>query len=177
MCTLNLEVKFRPEKGLRFLVSASVASGPARIGIFSSLVFVSYETMSNCSQNCWMNWNSAVLCFKRLFYTGVWTFARFVSLLFSHHTLYIGNYQQRKKRGKNASPHRFWSRSMARNWRFIWPKSLLYFAFWYNCPMYWINRTNNYLWNEYLNGDSAGKDVSIVVRRTARKTSLFPLFG
>ena len=29
-----------------------------------------YETMSNCSQNCWIDWNSAVLCFKRLFHIG-----------------------------------------------------------------------------------------------------------
>ena len=34
--------------------------------------------MSNCSQNCWINWNSAVLCFKQLVHIGVWTFARFV---------------------------------------------------------------------------------------------------
>ena len=40
-----------------------------------------YETMSNCSQNCWIDWNSAVLCFKRHFYVGVWTFARFVKPL------------------------------------------------------------------------------------------------
>ena len=33
-----------------------------------------YETMSNCSQNCWIIWNSAVLCFKWLFHIGVWTF-------------------------------------------------------------------------------------------------------
>ena len=26
------------------------------------------ETMSNCSQNCWIDWNSAVLCFKRPFH-------------------------------------------------------------------------------------------------------------
>ena len=37
-----------------------------------------FETMSNCSQNCWIDWNSAALCFKRLFHIGVWTFARFV---------------------------------------------------------------------------------------------------
>ena len=24
--------------------------------------FFGYETMSNCSQNCWIDWNSAVLC-------------------------------------------------------------------------------------------------------------------
>ena len=26
-----------------------------------------YVTMSNCIQNCWVNWNYAVLCFERLF--------------------------------------------------------------------------------------------------------------
>ena len=41
-------------------------------------LFICYETMSNCSQNCWINWNSAALCFKGLFHIGVWTFARFV---------------------------------------------------------------------------------------------------
>ena len=34
--------------------------------------------MSNCSQNCWIDWNSAVLCFKRIFHIGVWRFAWFV---------------------------------------------------------------------------------------------------
>ena len=43
--------------------------------------FFCYEKMSNSSQNCWIDWNSAVLCFKR-----------FVRTLFnSHHTLYMGN--------------------------------------------------------------------------------------
>ena len=40
-----------------------------------------YETMFNCSQNCWIDRNSAMLCFKWLFYIGVWTFARFVRAL------------------------------------------------------------------------------------------------
>ena len=34
--------------------------------------------LSNCSQNCWIDWNSAVLCFKRLFHIRIWTFAQFV---------------------------------------------------------------------------------------------------
>ena len=37
-----------------------------------------YETMSNCSQNCWIDWNAAVLCSKQIFHIGIWTFARFV---------------------------------------------------------------------------------------------------
>ena len=44
---------------------------------FLMFFFLCYESMSNCSQNCWIYWNSAVLCFKRLFHIGVWTFARF----------------------------------------------------------------------------------------------------
>ena len=40
-----------------------------------------YETMSNCSQNCWIDWNSAVPCFKQLFHIGVKTFTRFVRCL------------------------------------------------------------------------------------------------
>ena len=47
-----------------------------------SLLFICYETMSNCSQNCCIDWNSAMLCFAWLFYIEVWTSARFV-----HHIL------------------------------------------------------------------------------------------
>ena len=94
-----------------------------------------YETMSNCSQNCWIDWNSAVLCFKKSFYIiGVWTFAWFVRPLLAT-TLCMENlvpayamyhvfscWQKRfffKKMAKNksASPHWFWSRPMTRNWR------------------------------------------------------------
>ena len=42
------------------------------------IFFFCYETMSICSQNCWIDWNSAMLCFKQLFHTGVWMFARIV---------------------------------------------------------------------------------------------------
>ena len=61
-----------------FLVSARVASAPCRASAFLMFFLFCYETMSNCSQHCWIDWNSAVLCFKRLFHIGVWTFARFV---------------------------------------------------------------------------------------------------
>ena len=61
-----------PKKSLRFLVSVHVASDPRIV------ICCCYETMSNCSQNCWIDWNSATLCFKRLFHIGVGTFARFV---------------------------------------------------------------------------------------------------
>ena len=30
--------------------------------------FFCYETMSSCSQNCWIDWSFAALCFKLLFY-------------------------------------------------------------------------------------------------------------
>ena len=52
-----------------------------------------YETMSNCSQNFWIDWISAVpvLCFKRLFHIGVWTFCPICEASHSHHTLYMGN--------------------------------------------------------------------------------------
>ena len=49
-------------KGPRFLVFARVASDP-RFSIFIYFCCC-YETMSNCSQNCWIHWNSAALCFK-----------------------------------------------------------------------------------------------------------------
>ena len=64
------------KRGIRFLVSTSVASDP-RVSILYLFIF-GYEIMSNCSQNCWIDWNSAELCFKRLVHIGVRTFARFV---------------------------------------------------------------------------------------------------
>ena len=36
-----------------------------------------------CSQNCRIDWNTAMLCFKWLFHIRVWTFARFVRPLFA----------------------------------------------------------------------------------------------
>ena len=57
-----------PKINFRFLVAACVASDP-RVGIFSFLFC--YETMSNCSLNCWIDWNYLVLCFKRLFHIRV----------------------------------------------------------------------------------------------------------
>ena len=50
-----------------------------------------YEMMSNCSQNCWIDWNSAVLWFKRLRHIGVWTFAWIVRPLLATILLYMGN--------------------------------------------------------------------------------------
>ena len=76
--SLFTKVCLGQRKSLWFLVSARVASimRPSR-GHFEFSVFC-YEMMSNCSQNCWINWNSAVVCFKRLFHVGVWMFAWFV---------------------------------------------------------------------------------------------------
>ena len=61
-----------------------------RVSIFSFLFLFCCETMSNCSQNCWIDWNSAVLCFKRFFSHRVWTFAWFVRPLLAT-TLCLGN--------------------------------------------------------------------------------------
>ena len=96
---------------------------------FYLFFFPRYETISSCSQHCWIDWNSAVLCFKRLFHRGVWTFARFVRPLVAtilgvweiwspHMTCTLYHiFLCWQKKPKNASPHRFWSRSMTRNWR------------------------------------------------------------
>ena len=65
-CRSSVTFLVRPKK-VRFLVSARVF-----------FCCCCYETMSNCSQNCQIDWNFAVLCFKWLFHIGVWTFARFV---------------------------------------------------------------------------------------------------
>ena len=66
---------------LCFLVSMHVPSDP-RVSIFSCL-FICYETMSDYNQNCWTDWNSVALCFKRHFHIGVWTFVRFVRPLWA----------------------------------------------------------------------------------------------
>ena len=61
-------------KSLLFLVSARVAQ--TRSSAFLGFCLFDCLTM-NCSQNCWIDWNYAALCFKQLFfYIGVWTFAR-----------------------------------------------------------------------------------------------------
>ena len=43
-------------------------SSDPRVCIFIYLFFC-YETMLNCSQNCWIDWNSLVRCFKQLLRT------------------------------------------------------------------------------------------------------------
>ena len=48
------------------------------------------EMMSNCSQNCWINWNSAVLCIKRLFPHRGMNVCPICEASLSHHTLCMG---------------------------------------------------------------------------------------
>ena len=78
-----------------------------------------YETMSNWSQNCWIDWNSVVLCFKRLFHIGVWTFAWFVRPLLAT-ILYNGKFGPRAYSVSHISLHRFLSRPMTRNLRLFY---------------------------------------------------------
>ena len=78
--------------------------------------------LSSCSQHCCIDWNSAVLCFKRLLHIGVWTFARFVrplvlatirgimGILSPVYHVFPCWQKQKDGRQKGASPHRFWSR-------------------------------------------------------------------
>ena len=84
-----IELEIRPPK------KKSPASGfrtrrprPARQH-FNFFFFLGYEMMSNCSQNCWIDWNSAVLCFKRLFHIRGMNVCPICEASLSHHTLYI----------------------------------------------------------------------------------------
>ena len=99
--------------------------------------------MSNRSQNCWIDRNSVVLCCKRLFHIGVWTFARFMQPLLATipcvweilcgsnnrvydvscillKAVYFTGWQKRLCLQKSASLHRVWSRPMIRNRRLFW---------------------------------------------------------
>ena len=111
-------------KTLRCLVSALVTSDP-RVS-FEKKDFC-YETMSNCNQNCWIDWDSDVLCFKRLFQIGVWAFAGFVWPLLATilcvwvYMYYVFQWLPKKKRlpptKKSLLLHQFWSQPKTRNWR------------------------------------------------------------
>ena len=77
---------FKAKKGLWFLVSACVASHPHVSSLRLLLFYLCrplfvfsfcYETMSNYSQNCWVDWNSTC-CVSTIYFIGVWTFARFL---------------------------------------------------------------------------------------------------
>ena len=48
---------------------------PTHQQLFIDFFFFCCETMSNGSQNCWIDWNSAVLCFN-LFTSGILYFFR-----------------------------------------------------------------------------------------------------
>ena len=54
------------------------ASPQTRTTAFLFIFFLLLWNDIQLQQNCWINWDSAVLCFKRLFHIGVWTFAWFV---------------------------------------------------------------------------------------------------
>ena len=62
---INNSMSLLGQKSFQFLVSARVASDP-RVGIFN-LLFLGYETMSNCSQNLLDR-----LELERLFHMGVY---------------------------------------------------------------------------------------------------------
>ena len=79
---------------------------PANRHFLFIFLFFYYVMLSNCSQNCWIDWNSAVLCFKRLFHRGVWTFARFVR----PSCFVYGKFGRRV-----YMYHWFWSRLMTRH--------------------------------------------------------------
>ena len=131
---------FRPKKStLLFLVSARVASDP-RVGIFNFLLFFVLWNMSNCSQNCWIYGNSAMLCFKRLFHIGVWTFARFVSPLLATIWKIWSPRTPLYMWGPNVPCTKYfpyitffpvWSRPMTRNRR-------LFFFFFFNFFFFWV---------------------------------------
>ena len=78
---IHVHVKYKLPSGPQKHVSrfwSPRASPQTRAAAFLISNCFGYETMSNCSQNCWIVWNSAVLCFKWHIHIGVWTFARFV---------------------------------------------------------------------------------------------------
>ena len=148
---------FSKEKSLQFLVSAHVASDPC-VSIFSFLFCCCYETMSNCSQNCWIDWNSAVLCFKRPFNRGMSVcpiceaFSKPPYFVYGKYSLvpittymYFTGWQKKKiTPQKNASLHWFWSRPLTRNQRHF---LILFFAKSKNCYFpCWKEGPNSIYW-------------------------------
>ena len=86
--------------------------------------------MSNCSQNCWIIWNSAALCLKRLF-CRICEASLLATILCvweiwsgSNHIHVFHLLPKKQKWQKSMSPHWFWSRttySMTRNQSlFLW---------------------------------------------------------
>ena len=80
MCAMWYHLSNGRKSGWRTRASAFLISG----------VFFCYETMSNCSQNCWIDWNSAVLCFKWLSHKGMNVYAICEASLSHHTVLYMG---------------------------------------------------------------------------------------
>ena len=80
-----------------------------------------YERMSNCSQNCWIDWNSAALCFKRLFYIGlskVWF--QITAYHVFHWLTKTNGPPPKKKKKQQQQQQQLWP--MTRNRRlFVWP--------------------------------------------------------
>ena len=77
----------KQKKSLRFLVSACVTSDLC-VGIVNFL-FLCYAMMPNCSQNCWIAWIYAVLCFKWLFSHRGMNVCPICEASPSHHTVCI----------------------------------------------------------------------------------------
>ena len=74
-----------------------------------------YETMYDCSHNCWIDWNPAVLYFKRFSPQRGMNVCLICESSLSHHALKMGNlipaytcitYFPVTKTPKSASPHR-----------------------------------------------------------------------
>ena len=113
VCTFSI----MPKISLPFVVSARVAADP-RVSIFHFLFC--YETMSSCSQNCWFDWNSAVLFHMWLLLATI-----LCTRVFEIWSPRMRITKKKKKKKKSALPHRFWCRPMIRNQKFLfWPERL-----------------------------------------------------
>ena len=89
--------------------------------------------MSNCSQNCWIDWNSAVMCFQWLFHIHVCMGMNICLIcealvLATIHVLCVWEiwsgfnnreYKTNKQQNLKKMHHRCWSRPLTRNWN-LW---------------------------------------------------------
>ena len=88
------------------------------------------ETMSTCSQNCWIDWNSVMLCFKWLFPRRRMNICliceaylrKFGLVPITAYTCITSftAWQWKRLPKNSASPHRFGSWPMTRNRRLFW---------------------------------------------------------
>ena len=101
--------------------------------------------MSNWSQNCWIDWNSALLCFETTFSHRSMNVCPICEASLSHYTLCMGNLSGSNNRvyvfngwqkifflKEGSSPHRFWIRPTTRNRRLfflLYNESYLDFCF------------------------------------------------